>query len=126
MRSVRAVVVPILLLAALGALAWLNIDIAVIAQFPFIWDVLLGVALGVGLALLLPLSGFAVRRNALTGMLWVCAFLSLLIIFYQYMVQVTGLHVEALTFLAMPGTRLCIVEGAVLGFTTLIAARGKA
>lgn len=125
MRYIRAVVVPILLLAAVCMLAWLQIGVEEVAHFDFIWDVLLGAVLGAGLALLPAMAGFAVRKNALTGMLWVCGFLSLLLIFYQYMTLVTSLQVEALSILASPDTRMRVVEGVILGYCSFVAGRGK-
>ena len=125
MRNVRAVMVPVLLLAAVVALAWFDLQIPIVAHFDFIWDVLLGGALGAGLAFLPVMSGFTVRRNALTSMFWVCGFLSLLLIFYQYMTMVTGLRIEVLAFLASPGPRMRIAEGVILGYCSFIAGRGK-
>lgn len=125
MRNVRAVLVPIGLLLALGALAWLVIDVPIIAHFDFIWDVLLGALLGAGLAVLPAWAGYPPKRNAQTGMFWACGFVALLLIFYQYMTQVTGLGIEALAFLSTPGTRMRIVEGAFMGYCSLIAGRGK-
>lgn len=125
MRNVRAIAMPILLLAAVCMLAWLQISVKEVSQFDFIWDVLLGVALGAGLAFLPAMAGFAVRKNALTGMFWVCGFLSMLLIFYQYMTMVTSLQVEVISFLASPGTRMRITEGVFLGYCSFIAGRGK-
>lgn len=125
MRNIRAVFVPILLLAALCALAWFDLSIPIIAEFSFIWDVILGTVLGIALAWLPTLSGFTSKRNQLTGMFWVGGFLALLLVFYQYMVLVTGLNVEALTVISSPGPRMRIVEGAFLGYCSFTAGRGK-
>lgn len=126
MRNIRAICMPILVLAVLVALAWLQVALPAVARFDFIWDVLLGGALGAGLALMPGLAGFAQKKNAMTSMLWVCGFLSLLLVFFQYMTLVTGMQVEALSFLTAPTTRMRIVEGAVLGYCSVIAGRGKA
>lgn len=125
MRNVRAALVPILLLIAVCALAWFNIDLPFIAEFSFIWDVVLGAVLGIGIALLPALSGFTIRRNAFTSMYWICGFMALLLIFYQYMTMVTGLHADFLEFMTHPGPRMRIVEGVILGYCSLIAGRGK-
>ena len=125
MRKARAVVVPALLLAAVTALAWLNVSLDQVAHFAFIWDVLLGAVLGAGRALLPQMAGFGARKNALTGAFWVVGFLSLLLIFYQYMNLVTGIRVEALSLLAGPGPRMRIAEGTILGYASFIAGRGK-
>lgn len=125
MRNVRAVLVPVVMLAAVVALAWLQVEVGAVAHFDFFWDVLLGVALGAALALLPQMAGFPAKRNTLTGMFWVCGFLALLLIFYQYMTLVTGMQVEALHFLAAPGARLRIVEGVMLGYCSFVAGRGR-
>lgn len=125
MRKVQAVLVPLLILAALVALAWLQVDVPIIARFDFIWDVILGAALGLGLALLPQLSGFAPRKNALTSMFWVCGFITLLVVFYQYMSLVADLHIAALSFLSSPGPRMRLIEGALLGYCSFVAGRGK-
>lgn len=125
MRNIRIVFVPVLILAALCGLAMLEIDVTGIAQFGFIWDVLLGGVIGAALALLPAMAGFNVRRNAQTSLLWVCGFVTLLLIFYQYMTLVTGMRIEALAFLAAPGTRMRIAEGVMLGYCSFIAGRGK-
>lgn len=125
MRNLRVLVVPLLVFIALCALAMFHFDIPIIADFDFIWDVLLGAVLGAAFALLPAMSGFPVRRNAQTGIFWGCGFLSLAVIFYQYISQVTGMRIDALTFLASPGTRARIVEGAMLGYSSLTAGRGK-
>lgn len=125
MRNVRVAVLPILLMAAATALAWWRPEVHAIAHFSFIWDVLLGAVLGALLALLPQLSGFTPRRNAATGMFWVCGFVSLLLIFYQYATMLTGLSIEAISFLAMPNGRMRVIEGAFLGYCSVLAGRGK-
>lgn len=125
MQKLRVAVVSVLVFVALGALAWLRLDVSFIAHFDFIWDVLLGLALGAAFAWMPTFTGFAVRRNAATGMFWICGFLFLLVIFYQYMTLVIGLHVEQLDFLAAPSTRMRVIEGAVLGYCSFTAGRGK-
>lgn len=126
MRNFRAIAMPLLLLAAITALAYANVSVDRIAQFGFIWDVLLGAALGAGLALLPPAAGFPGKRNALTAMFWVCGFATLLIIFYQYMTLMTGMNIETIAFLGNPNGRMRVVEGAMLGYCSIFAGRGKA
>lgn len=125
MRNIRAAIVPVLLLAVVYALAWVQLTIDQIAQFDFIWDVLLGIVLGLGLAFLPGMAGFAQRRNSVTTMFWICGFLSLLVIFYQYISLVTGMRINEIAFLTAPGPRLRIVEGALLGYCSCVAGRGK-
>jgi len=125
MRKFRAAVLPLFLLAGVCSLAYFSLRIDAIAKFDFIWDVLLGAVLGGALALLPALSGFGARRNAYTGMYWVCGFTALLLIFYQYMNSVTGAQVDSLTFLLDPGPRMRVAEGVMLGFCSVVAGRGK-
>ncbi len=124
MRKIRAAVVPLLALGATCALALFDVRLDSVAQFSFIWDVLLGAVVGALLALLPSLSGFPGKQNALTSMFWICGFVSLLLIFYQYMSLVTGVQVPQLAFLA-PSPRARIAESAVLGYCSLVAGRGK-
>ncbi|GHU83122.1 hypothetical protein FACS1894196_2490 [Clostridia bacterium] len=125
MRRVRAAVVPLLLLVAIGALTLWDPRVNVIAQFTFIWDVLLGVLLGAGLALLPSMAGIGAHRTPVAGLFWVCGFFALLLIFYQYTVLVADLSPRVLAFLAKPGPRARVVEGVMLGYASVIAARGK-
>lgn len=125
MQKIRAAVMPVLLLVLAYGLAWYNINISEIAQFDFIWDALLGVLLGIALAMLPTMSGFKLRKNAATGMYWICGFLTLLLIFYQYMTMVTGMKLDVLAFMHPTTARVRIVEGVILGYCSLIAGRGK-
>ena len=126
MRNARAVAVQVLIIAGLCALAWLQLELPAIAHFDFPWGLLLGILLGVLLALLPALAGFPVRPNALAGMYWAGAFILLLLVVYQYLSMVTGLHLDALRFISQPAARLRIVEGALLGFCVTQAMRGTA
>ncbi|MCL1963941.1 MAG: hypothetical protein FWF69_02635 [Firmicutes bacterium] len=125
MRKFRAAAMPLVVLAAICSLAYFSLQVGAIAKFDFIWDTLLGAALGVGLALLPALSGFGARRNAYTSMYWLCGFAALLLIFYQYMSTVTGMRIEGLEFLSSPGQRMLIAEATILGFCSVVAGRGK-
>lgn len=125
MRRIRAIMVPLLVLTATCALALFDFKLDSVANFSFIWDVLLGSVLGVGLALLPSTSGFISRQNNLTAMFWVCGFISLLLIFYQYLSTITGTHIQGLAFLAVGDVRIRIVEGVFLGYCSAVAGRGK-
>ena len=125
MRKFRAAAMPLLVLAGICGLAYGTLSVDAIARFDFIWDALLGAALGAGLALLPAFSGFGARRNALTAMYWLCGFAALLLIFYQYMASVTGLTIDGLLFLSNPGPRMRVAEGAMLGYCSVVAGRGK-
>jgi hypothetical protein len=125
MRKIRAAVVPLIALVLVCALASFDAQIESVAQFSFMWDVLLGVFVGVILALLPAMCGFSARQNALTSMFWIGGFASLLLIFCQYMSLVTGMQLKDLPFLSGAMPRARIAEGVMLGYCSLIAGRGK-
>jgi hypothetical protein len=125
MRKIRVAAMPLLLLAALWALAGWRAELPQIAHFDFIWDVLLGGAVGAGFALLPQMASLGGKRNGLTGLFWVCGFVALVLVFYQYISLVTGVSAQGLGFLENPGTRTRMVEGAVLGYCSFVAGRGK-
>jgi hypothetical protein len=125
MRKVRVALMPVLLLAALWALAGWRVDMPRIAHFGFIWDLLLGAALGAGFALLPQFASIGSKREALTGYFWFGGFVTLLLVFYQYISQVLGISAQALRFLENPDTRTRIIEGAVLGYCSFVAGRAR-
>ncbi len=125
MRNARAAIIPVLLLAALIALSCFELQFDRLANFPFIWDVLLGAAAGIGLSMLPQLSGFSQKKNAATSMYWICGFAALMVIFYQYITSVTGMGFPPVAFLSSAGPRMRIIEGVVLGYCSTVAGRGK-
>lgn len=125
MRAVRAAIVPFLLLAVLFAVGRLEPSFPQLAHFDFIWDVLVGALLGVCLCLLPALSGFPPRKNKSVGLFWIAAFAALLLIFYQYMTLITGMRLSVVAFLTGVGSRVRVIEGAVLGYCSVTAGRGK-
>lgn len=125
MRKAQAIVLPVAILCILLALAFVELQLDAIAEFAFIWDVLLGIALGVGIAILPALAGFESKRNERTSFFWVCGFVSMLLIFCQYISSVIVLRADIVTFLPQANARMRMVEGAFLGYCSYIAARGK-
>lgn len=125
MRKLRAAAVPLLILSGLVLFASLDVTLDAVAHFAFIWDVLLGALLGAAFALLPQLAGFGGKRNVLTAMCWVGGFCAMMLIFFQYISLITDFRVHSMAFLAAPGPRARIVEGAALGFFSFVAGRGS-
>ena len=126
MKKLRAMLCPVAVLLVLSMLALWNVTVQAIAYFGFIWDVLLGAALGISLALLPTFCGFGARKNASVSMFWVCGFAALLLIFVQYMSLVTDLALPDLPFLSSSyNGRILVVEGALLVYCSVVAGRGK-
>ena len=125
MLKVRVVLLPLLVLAPLIALARWNVSVGQIAQFSFLWDAFLGIALGAGLYLLPGLSGVRQKVHPNAGLYWVTAFVMALLLCMQYMALVTGYALFNQTWLLMSDGRTCVVEGAGLGYCMAHALRGR-
>ncbi|HML48303.1 MAG TPA: hypothetical protein PKE04_16290 [Clostridia bacterium] len=125
MLKVRVVLLPSLTLVLLIVLARWNVSIGQIAQFSFLWDALLGIALGVGLYLLPGLSGVRPKMHPNAGLYWVPAFLMALLLCLQYMALVTGNALFDQSGLLVSNGRSCVVEGAGLGYCMAQALRAR-
>ena len=125
MKNLRALVYPALLLAGLWLLSDINVNFVRIAHCDFLLDALIGVVLGIVFAVIPSAGGFGTRRAPQTSMLWLPAFVMLVLLFYQYAALTTGFGSERVRFLLNPTTRLRVVEGAALGYCVTIACRTK-
>lgn len=125
MLKVRVVLLPSLVLVLLIALARWNVSVDQIARFSFLWDALLGIALGVGLYLLPGLSGVRPKAHPNAGLYWVTAFVMALLLCLQYMALVTGQALFDQSWLLASSGRSCVVEGAGLGYCMAHAMRGR-
>jgi len=125
MLGLRAIFVPVALFALLILIASFDFTIGMIAEFAFIWDVAVGILLGVALAALPALSAFKGVGDKNLAFFWVCGFCSLLLIFVQYMSTVVGLQTEGAAFAPPTNARMRIIEGAILGYCSLVAGREK-
>ena len=125
MKRIRSMLCPLLLAAALFALAILGVSIPAIAYFDFLWDVILGILLGGAMNLFPALCGIPAKKNALTCNYWLCFFILLVILGCQYLSLAMRVHIPFLGVLANPSTRLRIVEGTFLGYCAFAASRGK-
>jgi hypothetical protein len=119
MQKIRTVIMPLLLLAAVSALSYFSWTYPGIAKFAFLWDALLGLVLGAGLAVLPQWTGVQSKPNLQSGLFWVGAFLALALLCTQYVGQVTGMVPFGLMWLTQAGTRACVSEGALMGFCLL-------
>lgn len=125
MRRIRAVVAPVALFALLIFIASFGPDIGAIAEFAFIWDIAIGILLGAGLAVLPALSAHKSANDKYLAFLWVGGFCSLVLIFIQYMSTVVGFQTEGAAFVPPTNAQMRIVEGALLGYCSLVAGREK-
>ena len=125
MRKLRAILAPGALFALLILIASFDLDIGVIAEFAFIWDVTVGILLGAGLAALPALSAHKGRNDKHLAFFWICGFCALILVFVQYMSTVMGLQTEGAAFVPPTNARMRIIEGALLGYCSLVAGREK-
>ena len=125
MKKLRTAAVPLLTAAVLTALALVSLSVPVIVRFDFLWDVLLGAALGAAFYWLPALSGFPVKKNLPGKKYWICAFVMLVMMCCQYFSLASGLDFRFLSVLANPSVRVRVVEGAFFAFCAFHALRGK-
>ena len=125
MQKLRAIVAPAALFALLILIASFDFAIALIAEFSFIWDIAVGIMLGAGLALLPALSAHKSANDRNLAYFWICGFCSLLLIFLHYMSTVVGVQTEGAAFVPPTNTRMRVVEGALLGYCSVVAGREK-
>ena len=88
----------------------------------FFGNLLLGAALGVSLALLLPLAGATRLREPFAWMLWMPAAVILLVLLYQYLASL-GTEVPLLRLLATDDTRLITVESTFAAYMITFSIR---
>lgn len=120
LRKLTVMVAPLLLCAGLCLL------LPLLGGMGFFTWMLGGLALGVVLALLLPLSGATRMREPFGHLLWIPALVLALVVLYQYL-HVSGLvNIPVLAMLATTQTIVILVECAFIGFmaATMIRTRG--
>ena len=119
LRKLTVLVVPLLLAAALCLL------FPVMDGLGFWSNVLKGLLLGAGLALLLPVSGAGRRREPFAGLLWVPAVLLALTVAYQYLESLSAVSWPVLSMLTTRDGQVVLVECAFAGYMTLQCIRTK-
>ena len=87
-------------------------------------SLMLGIVLGVLLALLLPLAGATRLREPFAWLLWIPAAVILLILLYQFLAsQQIGRDLPVLRLLATTDTRIITIEGAFAAYMLAFSVR---
>lgn len=118
LRKLVVIIVPLLLTALLCVL------LPALEGMPFWTEVFRGLALGVGLALLLPLSGASRRREPFAGLLWAPVLLLAVTVLVQYLL-VIGIDLPVLNVLRTSDGNVVLAECAFLGFMAVQTIRTK-
>ena len=119
MRRLITVVCP-LILCLLTSAVFMLLD-RWFAAGNFFAYLLKGVALGIGVALLLPVAGISIRHTGLTGYLYIAAGLLLATLCYQYLETVGAVHWPALKAIISINGQVILIEGTVMGYLALTA-----
>lgn len=91
---------------------------------PFFGSLLLGLGLGVLLALLLPLAGATRFREPFAWLLWVPSAVILLVLLYQFLAaNQVGHTIPLLRLLAVNDSRIITVEGAFAAYMLTFSIR---
>ena len=89
---------------------------------PFFGSVVLGVLLGVALALLLPLAGATRLREPFAHLLWIPAAVTLAVLISQYLSSM-GVNIPLLRLLSTLDTRIITVESAFAAYMIAFSVR---
>lgn len=119
LRKITVMVVPLLLTLALCLL------MPVMSGLGFWSNVVRGILLGTGLALLLPLSGAGKKKEPFAGLLWVPAVLLVLVVIYQYLAAVQAVSVPILDMLVTTNGQVVLVECTFVGYMAAHSLRTK-
>ena len=104
LRKLTVMIVPLLL--AWGVCALLPL----LGGLGFFSWALLGIVLGIALALLLPVSGAARKKEPFAGLLWIPALLLALTVVYQYLSSTGVLTLPLLALLETTQTNVILIE----------------
>ena len=110
LRKLLVIVVPLLMVLALCLLLPLLRETGLFLQ------IISGAVIGIGLALVLPLSGAAKRREPFAGLLWVPALILILTVMYQYLHLTGAWRAPLLSVLAASDGLVILTECAFAGF----------
>lgn len=119
LRKLTVIVVPLVLAWALCVL------FPLLGGLGFWSNVLKGLLLGAGLALLLPLSGAGRKKEPFAGLLWVPALLLTLTVGYQYLHSIGAASVPMLNMLATTDGQVVLVECVLVGYMALQSLRTR-
>ena len=113
LRKLTVIVVP-------AALCWLLATVFPLLSGLGFWsNVLKGLLLGIGLALLLPLSGASRKREPFAGMLWIPAALTALVVIYQHLHSMGKVMLPVLSMLATTDGQVVLVECVFVGYMAM-------
>ena len=118
LRKLVVIVLPLLMTVLLCLM------LPLMEGIPFWTEVLKGTALGVLLALLLPLCGAIKKREPFANLLWVPLTVLIVTVLSQYL-WVIGIQIPVLDMLHTTDSNVILVECAVAGFLTVQLIRTK-
>lgn len=110
LRKLTVMVVPLMLCWVLCLL------FPLLNGLGFWSNVLKGVALGMLMAMLLPLSGASRRKEAFAGLLWIPAALLALTVGYQYLSSTNMLNIPVLNVLSTTNGQVVLIESTFVGY----------
>ena len=109
LRKLTVLLVPLVLLGLVCLL------LPLMGGIGFWGNVLKGGLLGLGLGLLLPLSGATRRREPFGALLWLPALLTVAVIVCQYLLS-TGVRIPVVSVLATSDGQIVLAEAAFAAF----------
>ena len=118
LRKLMVIFVPLLIVTVLCVV------FPLVTELGFFTNVILGALLGAGLALLLPLSGVAKRREPFAGLMWVPLVTLAAVVVVQYL-ESRGITVPVLGFLRTTQPTVVLVETAFVGYMLVAVIRTK-
>lgn len=119
LRKLMVMVLPLVLVFALCLV------MPLVSGLGFFANVLRGLLLGVGLALLLPLSGAGRKKEPFAGLLWVPTALLAFTVMYQYLSAIGAMNVPVLSVLSTTSGQVVLVECAFIGYMLTQSIRTK-
>lgn len=118
-RKLVVVIVPLLLVALLCQV------FPLFDSLGFFSNVIQGALVGAALALLLPLSGAGKRKEPFGNLLWLPAFLLVLVVGYQYGAAFLGWQAPLLSLLTTRNGQVIWIECAFIGYMTITCLRTR-
>lgn len=119
LRKLMVMVLPLALVFALCLV------LPLLGGLGFFANVLRGLLLGVGLALLLPLSGAGRKKEPFAGLLWVPTALLVFTVLYQYLSAIGVMNLPVLAVLTTTSGQVVLVECAFIGYMLTQSIRTK-
>ena len=119
LRKLCVVVLP------LGMAALLCFLFPLLGGIPFWTEAFQGLALGVMLALVLPLCGATKKREPFSGLLWAPLITLIVVVLGQYL-SVIGIDLPVLSMLRTGDGNVILVESAFIGYLLVEMLRTRA